>query len=450
MTFQLRRKRPITAPNTRPTAEPVRKTVSAVPWLAAGALTSLAWVFGLASIAWFAGAVVPVAADEMILNNWTARRGSATVRLRPAASPVGNGDESLSAAASQSSTSANAVSKTSTLPAAEGNLRWHTRGSASGEEPAEPDLEETPDGFPIKLTAALEPISALEPIPAARMPHLAPVKRRGDHADSDRKSRDHTRSQFLTIAAENGDPLKDPFADEELQPIRSRLRKPAAEATPAQQPRPLQNDLFSDPAIPATPSGIDESPDMKLPSPSDLPPPPPSSILTPEPPKEASSPCDTDKNECRAALDRLKAHGIDTIALTIRINGAEGADFPCECTLGNDPFIWRKWAATQYTFKAAGTCHKPLYFEDVQLERYGHTWNPALQSILSGAHFFANVILLPYNMGVSPPSECVYSLGYYRPGGCAPYVIEPFPISVRGAAFEAGAIATGMWILTLY
>ena len=70
-----------------------------------------------------------------------------------------------------------------------------------------------------------------------------------------------------------------------------------------------------------------------------------------------------------------------------------------------------------------------------------------MQPILSGAHFFACVAFLPYNMGVHPPNECEYALGYYRPGECAPYVIPPIPISLRGALFEAGAIGTGLWLL---
>ena len=83
-----------------------------------------------------------------------------------------------------------------------------------------------------------------------------------------------------------------------------------------------------------------------------------------------------DKKECATALDRLKANSIDKIALTIHINGTEGADFPCECTLGDDPSFGGICGHHLY-LQAAGTAHKPLYFEDVQLERYGHTWNPA-------------------------------------------------------------------------
>jgi hypothetical protein len=31
-------------------------------------------------------------------------------------------------------------------------------------------------------------------------------------------------------------------------------------------------------------------------------------------------------------------------------------------------------------------------------------------------------------------------LGYYRPGSCAPWLLDPIPLSVRGAVYEAGAV----------
>ena len=65
-------------------------------------------------------------------------------------------------------------------------------------------------------------------------------------------------------------------------------------------------------------------------------------------------------------------------------------------------------------------CHKPLYFEDVQLERYGHMAGPWVQPFVSCADFFLRIPILPYEMGLEPPNECIYALGYYRPGSCAP------------------------------
>jgi hypothetical protein len=99
------------------------------------------------------------------------------------------------------------------------------------------------------------------------------------------------------------------------------------------------------------------------------------------------------------------------------------------------------------TWKAAALCHKPSYFEQVQLERYGHTVGPVLEAPLAGAHFFGSVLLLPYQMGIHPPQECQYALGYYRPGSCAPWLLPPFPVSLRGGLIEAGAIVGGVFLI---
>jgi hypothetical protein len=154
--------------------------------------------------------------------------------------------------------------------------------------------------------------------------------------------------------------------------------------------------------------------------------------------------------ECVRALEELQKRDITTIFVGVVIEGTEGEDFPCDCKLGRDfqapQFAARNFAPTLFTWKASGTCHKPLYFEDVQLERYGHSWNPVLQPFVSGAHFFVSVPLLPYKMGLNPPHECMYTLGYYRPGNCAPYMFEPIPLSLRAAVFEGfGAAAFAFW-----
>jgi len=125
---------------------------------------------------------------------------------------------------------------------------------------------------------------------------------------------------------------------------------------------------------------------------------------------------------------------------------AEAGEFPPECTLGDDIYLPRQWGMTTYTWKASGLCHKPLYFEEVGLERYGHSAGPVLQPFISGAHFFGTLPILPYKMGLEPPCECIYALGYYRPGSCAPRMILPIGISLRGALFQAGA-ATGVAFL---
>lgn len=109
------------------------------------------------------------------------------------------------------------------------------------------------------------------------------------------------------------------------------------------------------------------------------------------------------------------------------------------CTINYGPYEPRNWPCTCFQWVAPSTCMKAAYFEDPLLERYGHSWGPFLQPVVSGGKFYLSVLFLPYKMGVTPPQECVYDVGYYRPGSCAPYMLDPLPISVRGALFQAGA-----------
>jgi hypothetical protein len=131
--------------------------------------------------------------------------------------------------------------------------------------------------------------------------------------------------------------------------------------------------------------------------------------------------------------------------LTVDIAPSKG-DVPKECPLFDQAFEPRMWCDSLYTWKASSLCHKPLYFEHMSLERYGHTWHPFLQPVVSGAHFFGTLPILPYKMGIEDPCECVYALGYYRPGSCAPKMLYPLPISIRGAVYEAAAV-TGLVLL---
>jgi hypothetical protein len=126
---------------------------------------------------------------------------------------------------------------------------------------------------------------------------------------------------------------------------------------------------------------------------------------------------------------------------------AEAWGIPVTCSLGNQEVAERMFADSVLTWKASGVCHKPLYFEDVQLERYGHEWGPVVQPALSTVRFFGDLAVLPYKMGIHPPHECQYPLGYYRPGDCAPWTHGPVPISLRGALSQAAFVTGTAWIL---
>ena len=160
-------------------------------------------------------------------------------------------------------------------------------------------------------------------------------------------------------------------------------------------------------------------------------------------PADAASNCGDSAEDCREELSKLRADTLDSINLDIHVTGVAGNDYPCECRLEGQDFQPRQFATTTLPCKAAGYCHKPLYFEQWNLERYGHSVHPVADPFISAAHFFASVPALPYKMGVELPWECIYPLGYYRPGDCAPWTIPAPPISARGAAVEAAA-ATGI------
>jgi hypothetical protein len=159
-----------------------------------------------------------------------------------------------------------------------------------------------------------------------------------------------------------------------------------------------------------------------------------------------SDTCRDEGDDCRNALGKLRGDRLADIDLDIRVGGRAGNDYPCECRLEGETFQQRRFASTMFTWKAAGYCHKPLYFEHWTLERYGHSRGFVADSFCSAAHFFVTLPVLPYKMGVELPWECVYPLGYYRPGSCAPWTVPAVPVSPRGFAVEAATI-TGLVFL---
>jgi hypothetical protein len=130
-----------------------------------------------------------------------------------------------------------------------------------------------------------------------------------------------------------------------------------------------------------------------------------------------------------------------------RVYVSEAWKLPATCAVSNTTPADRSYTAATVTWRASGLCSKPLYFEDTQLERYGHEHGAFAQPLISTAHFVGNTIFLPYKMGINPPSECKYALGYYRPGNCAPWTIAPLPLSLRGAAIQGSLIGGAAMVL---
>jgi hypothetical protein len=327
-----------------------------------------------------------------------------------------------------------------------------------------------------KATPSAQP----QPTPAAsRQPRSAVTRVKRASASQPTKTRDRIL-QVAALQTEDGN-LFDPFADEpandkqkldeelkgleldsdaETAPTDRTNTRRANEVDPEPTLDPLPEpteDAFPAPSRPAEPA--DEGPlptlDGTSPSNSDIEGPtlddedyyrPRTQRNDEDFRREAD--CTEDKADCADAYARLKNNTLANIDLSINVSGVEGLDYPCECPFAvGETFEGRNWPKITYNWKASGLCHKPLYFEQVAVERYGHSALPVLQDIISGAHFFASVAVLPYSMGLCPPDECQYSLGYYRPGNCAPYLIDPIPLSMRAGLFQATAIVGGILII---
>jgi len=107
----------------------------------------------------------------------------------------------------------------------------------------------------------------------------------------------------------------------------------------------------------------------------------------------------------------------------------------------------RGWSSFYYYFAATGLYYNPLYFEEVNLERFGYGCSCCLQPVASAAHFFARVPALPYLMGTDCPGECNYALGHYRPGSCVPWRRNCVPLNGRGGLSQAGAVMGLVFLL---
>ena len=136
-------------------------------------------------------------------------------------------------------------------------------------------------------------------------------------------------------------------------------------------------------------------------------------------------------------LDQLTINISEPAGVTPRDYAADRPieRWPCDPTLAT-----RCWPMLTYQWAATCLCYQPLYFEEINLERYGYGCCGCLQSAASAAHFFGTVPILPYCMAVNCPGECNYVLGQYRPGSCAPWRTTCPGPNCRGGLAEAGTV----------
>lgn len=164
------------------------------------------------------------------------------------------------------------------------------------------------------------------------------------------------------------------------------------------------------------------------------------------PPEEVPAP--RESNESRA-FRPITSVTVD-VSLPAGLLPGDDAESSTDPTAGipesGDGRLAGAWASSQFPWEATALCHRPLYFEQANLERYGYGVHPLLQPAASSAHFFLSIPALPYKMVVDRPRDCIYTLGHYRPGSRVPWRRNLPPWQAGAAGFEA-ATAVGLVFL---
>ena len=154
-------------------------------------------------------------------------------------------------------------------------------------------------------------------------------------------------------------------------------------------------------------------------------------------PHPRSGPNPSGLDHRRAQVPCFVAPPLSAITANIRAlpAGELPADRARECATGYtlDPRLDFGWNHSDVHWSATCLCHKPLYFEEINAERYGYTVSRVLQPVISAGHFFFTIPALPYKMVVDRPCDCIYTLGHYRPGRLRPAALESPAAAGRGS-----------------
>jgi len=105
-------------------------------------------------------------------------------------------------------------------------------------------------------------------------------------------------------------------------------------------------------------------------------------------------------------------------------------------------YVFDSTPDTVFTWTAPNFYSRPLYFEQVNFERYEGKTPQWARPFISYGDFLATIPVLPYKMGGERIHERMYTLGHWRPGDPTPHQIHWGRHTTRGAIYQ-GAATTG-------
>jgi hypothetical protein len=115
--------------------------------------------------------------------------------------------------------------------------------------------------------------------------------------------------------------------------------------------------------------------------------------------------------------------------------------FPDEPVLSTEPYTGRVFPPAKEIVEPNYVCYCRLYFEQLNMERYG--WDLGfIAPFVSAGKFFWDVAWLPYHLGTEPCRKFECSAGYCLPGDPVPLLLYPPEISLIGTTLEAGTVVS--------
>jgi hypothetical protein len=113
--------------------------------------------------------------------------------------------------------------------------------------------------------------------------------------------------------------------------------------------------------------------------------------------------------------------------------------FPVYPPTPKEVSLTRNWPVLTEVAEPPYVCYRRLYFEQINLERYG--WDFCLLTpFLAQGKFYFDLVTLPYHAGTDLFRRYECNSGYPLPGDPVPFMIYKPELSLTGAAFEVAKV----------